>query len=435
MQHKVYFAITVMLLASCTSFEDAELTERKTFAHFYSSASDYTGTVAELDGDGGFILSGEIRNSDGTTDGLIIKTDARGHKVWERVMEQSVAKAILPTVNGYILAGDSVQLDAGSTDVHELSNTFARLVIMDAQGNITDKHITKSSIQRTVNNQQVTLNVDYHADAIALDANGRIIMLGSYRVPDENEASYVAAFAMSDISDSLWQKSYRSLEHHYMNANSVFVTPSSSIVWASKMYTSEQNLGREFLSVPNVGPNSAPINHSLYGESDQRNHSVADMQKSSVGYCAIGTYAEPSGLNANIYFVRINNNLDVMPETARYIDGQQLLLNNTLLTEATTSSSIDEGLAVTATDDGFLIAGSLTTNPTVGNGGKDILLIKLDPFGNLLWKKLMGGSGDEVISSIRQTSDKGFLLFGTNTINGLSSMMLLKTDENGDITN
>ena len=436
MQHKVYFAMTwVMLLASCTPFEDAELTERKTFVHFYSSARDYTGTVAELDRDGGFILSGEVRNEDGTIDALVIKTDARGHKVWENLMPHSLVKAILPTETGYILAGDSVRLNDLSADVHELSNSFARLVIMDLQGNVTDKHITKSSIKRTTNNRQVTLNVDYHADAITRGSDGRIIVLGSFRVPDENEASYVAAYDATNISDSLWQKSFQSLEHHYMNANSVFVTPSSSIVWASKMYTSEQTLGREFLSIPNVAPNSAPINHSLYGERDSRNHSVADMQKSSIGYCAVGTYAEPSGLNANIYFVRINNNLDVMPESARYIDGQDLLLNNTLLNDSTTSSSIDEGLAVAATDDGYLIAGSLTTNPTIGNGGKDILLIKLDSFGNLLWKKLLGGSGDEVISCIRQTPDKGFLLFGTNTINGLSSMMLLKTDENGDITN
>ena len=436
MQRKFYFAITCSLLtASCTPFEEAELTERKTFVHFYSSAADYTGTVAELDSDGGFILSGTVRKDDGATDALIIKTDPRGRKVWEKVIPSGVVNAILPLENGYVLAGDSIRLNPNSPDVHELNNSFARLITMDAQGNITGKHISSATIKRSVNSQQVTLNVDYHANALTLDNNGNLVLLGSFRVPDENESSFVAAYNPANISDSLWQKSYRSLEHHYLNCNSVFVTPSSSIAWASQMSKEEQSLGRQFLCVPHVAPNSAPINHSVFGESNSRNHAVADMQKSNTGYCAIGTYAETTGLNANIYFVRIDGNMNVMPETARYIDGQELLVNDGLLQDSTTSASVDEGLAVAATADGYLLGGSLTTNPTVGNGGKDILLVKLDPFGNVLWKKLLGGTGDEVVSSIRPTSDGGFLIFGTNTINGLSSMMLLKTDENGDITN
>lgn len=433
---KNYFAILcALLVAACTPFEDAELTERKTFVHFYSSAADYAGRVAELDPNGGYIFSGTARRIDGGTDAIVVKTDARGRKIWETVIPSGVVNAILPTETGYILAGDSVLLNPLSADVHELNNTFGRLITMDTEGNITGKHISSAKIKRAVNSQQVSLNVDYHANAVTQDGNGNIIVLGSFRVPDENESSFVAAYDPANISDSLWQKSYQSLDHHYRNCNSVFVTPMSSIVWASEMYTEEQSLGREYLSVPHVAANSAPINHSIFGERDSRNHSVADMQKSSSGYCAIGTYSETTGLNANIYFVRIDANMNIMPETARYIDGQELLINDQLLADKASSASVDEGLAIAATDDGYLLGGTITTNPTVGNGGKDILLVKLDPFGNLVWKKLLGGTGDEVVSSIRQTSDKGFLIFGTNTINGLSSMMLLKTDGNGEITN
>ena len=438
MKYTRYLGIVLILLvASCTKFEEAELTDRNTFVHFYSSGTDYVGTVAELDRDGGYILSGEVRKSDGVTDAIVIKTDSRGRKIWEKVIPSGVVNAIMPTDNGYVLAGDSIHLNAISSHVHELINTFCRLISMDLRGNITDNHISSGSVVRTINNQPATLNIDYHANALTMDKNGMIIVLGSFRVPDEKESSFVAAFHPSNIGDSLWQKSYQSLEHHYLNCNSVFVTPASSIVWASKMYTQEQSVGRQFVSVPHVAPNSAPINHSVFGERDARNHTVEDMQKSTQGYCAIGTYSETTGLNANMYFVRIDANLNILPESARYIDGQSLLLEDTVFRDdgRTNSTSVDEGTAITATDDGYLLVGSLTSTPTVGNGGKDILLVKLDPFGKLLWKKLLGGSGDEVITSIRQTPDKGFLLFGTNTINGLSSMMLLKTDENGDITN
>ena len=424
-------------LVACTKFEDAAPTERNNFVHFFSSATDYVGNVAEIDADGGYILSGEVRKSDGTIDALIIKTDRRGHKLWEKLIPSSVINAIKPVENGYVLAGDSIKLNPTSPDVNELVNTYARLMLMDGNGNIASKHVLAGSILTTQNNQDVTLNIDYHGEAVTLDGGGNVIMLGSFRVPGQNESAFVSAFNPSDIRDSLWQVSYQSLDHDYINCNSVHVTPSSTIVWASKLHTPEQGLSREFLSIPHVGPNSAPINHSVFGENDARNHSAEDMQKSSVGYAAIGTYSETSGLNANMYFVRIDANLSVIPESVRYIDGQELLMNDRVLTdgEKTLSTSFDEGLALAATSDGFVLAGALTSNPFVGNGGKDILLVKLDPFGNLLWKKLIGGTGDEVVSSIRETPDKGLLIFGTNTINGLSSMMLIKADPDGEITN
>src|SRR5690606_35285821 len=152
-------------------------------------------------------------------------------------------------------------------------------------------------------------------------------------------------------------------------------------------------------------------------------------------YCAIGTYTETNGSNGNIYFFRLDASLNVIPGSERYIDGEELIRNGGMLDPAarTTSSSLDEGLAIAATDDGYLLAGTLTTTPTVGNGGKDILLIKLDAFGSLVWNRLIGGSGDETVTSVRETADKGFLICGSNSINGLSTIMLLKTDRNGNL--
>lgn len=427
--------ILLVLLLSCTRFDDAEMTRRRSFVHFYSSATDYFGTVAELDHDGGYILSGEVRKDDGVKDALIIKTDSRGRKMWEKVIPKSIINSIIPWDNGYILAGDSIQSNPASAQVHELINSYARLILMNPDGDIVAQHVSSGTVRTRQNNEDVILNIDYHGQAVTLDQAGNIIMLGSFRVPGENETSFVSAYDPSDISDSTWYMSYGSLEHDYINSHSIHVTNSATIAWASKMHTPQQGVSRDFVSIPHVAPNSAPINHSLYGETDSRNHSVEDMRQSPVGYCAIGTYSETSGLNANMFFIRIDRNLNVIPGSARYIDGQELILNNRVFLdpEKTTSTSFDEGLAITATDDGFVLAGALTSTPTVGKGGKDILLVKLDATGNLLWKRIIGGTGEEVVSSIRETPDKGLLLFGTNTINGLSSMMLIKTDENGEI--
>jgi hypothetical protein len=437
MQYRIYLVAALLLFfhTSCTKFEDAEMTRRNTFVHFYSSATDYLGVVAELDSDGGYILTGEIRNDNGTSSSLIIKTDVRGHKLWEKIIPNGIMNAIKTTQNGYILLGDSIQLNPGSPEVNELVNTYARLLLMDTQGNILGQHITSGTVRRTVSNQPVDLNIDYHGNALTVDAAGNIIILGSFRIPGENEASFVASYDPSDISDSLWYRSYTSLDHDYINCNALHVTPGSELIWASKTFTQQQNVSREYLSISYVVPNSTYKNNSIYGESDARNHSVEDIQKSSVGYAAIGTYSETSGLNANMYFIRIDVNGNVVQESARYIDGEELMLNNHIMEfdSKTASSSFDEGQALTATSDGYVLAGTMTSTPTVGNGGKDILLVKLDAFGNLVWKKLIGGSGDEAVSSIRETPDGGLLVCGTNTINGLSTMMLMKTDSNGNL--
>lgn len=440
MQYKKYFAGAFLLvLAACTKFEDAEVTERNTFVHFFSSATNYIGIVAEPDSDGGFIVSGEVRQDNGMSHALIIKTDARGHKIWEKIVPNGVINAVKPAASGYVLVGDSIQLNTGALDVEvsELMNTYARLILMDTQGNIVDEHITTGTVRRTINDQPVTLTIDYHGSAFDVAPNGDIVMLGSFRVPGEREGTFVSAFDPASISDSLWYQPYASLDHDLFNCNSLHVTSGSDVVWASRTFTQEQNVSREFVSVSQVALNSTFKTHTLFGESDAGNHAVEDLRKSPVGYCAVGTYTETNGLNANIYFLRLDINLNLIPGSERYIDGEDLVRNNNIMgsNAKATSSSFDEGLAVTPTTDGYVVAGTMTSTPTVGNGGKDILLIKLDPSGNLIWKKLIGGTGDETVASIRQTTDGGLLICGTNTVNGLSTILLMKTDGSGNLDN
>ena len=98
-------------------------------------------------------------------------------------------------------------------------------------------------------------------------------------------------------------------------------------------------------------------------------------------------------------------------------------------------SIIDEGEAIAATKDGFVLAGSFTTIPAKGKGGKDIFLVKVDDLGNMLWAKTFGGSGDETVSVVRETDDGGLIICGTNTLGGYSSIFLIRTDKNGELKN
>jgi hypothetical protein len=85
------------------------------------------------------------------------------------------------------------------------------------------------------------------------------------------------------------------------------------------------------------------------------------------------------------------------------------------------SSDYDYAESVQQTSDGgYIVAGYTGSNggDVSGNhGGGDGWVVKLDVSGNLLWQKCLGGSGGDVIASIQQTSDRGYIVAGYTSSN------------------
>ena len=79
-------------------------------------------------------------------------------------------------------------------------------------------------------------------------------------------------------------------------------------------------------------------------------------------------------------------------------------------------SSLDFAYAVQQTNDGgFIVAGftESTDGDVLGNhGDKDVWLVKLSAIGTIEWQKCLGGSGWDEASSVRQTSDGGYVVAG-----------------------
>jgi hypothetical protein len=85
-----------------------------------------------------------------------------------------------------------------------------------------------------------------------------------------------------------------------------------------------------------------------------------------------------------------------------------------------------EGRCILETTDSNYVA--------VGCTEGDIRIFKVSKTGDSLWSKIYGGQGYEDVESVRQTSDKGFIIFGTTSSFGAGQedMWLIKTDSNGD---
>jgi hypothetical protein len=67
------------------------------------------------------------------------------------------------------------------------------------------------------------------------------------------------------------------------------------------------------------------------------------------------------------------------------------------------------------TDGGFVLAGFSFSNDgdVSGNhGGFDYWIAKLDAFGNIQWQKCLGGSYNDLATTIQQTTDGGFVVAG-----------------------
>ncbi len=77
---------------------------------------------------------------------------------------------------------------------------------------------------------------------------------------------------------------------------------------------------------------------------------------------------------------------------------------------------------IQTTDGGYMVAGiadSANGDVTLIKGMHDIWLIKLDDTGALQWQKTYGGSGDDYPTSIIQTTDAGYIFTGyTNSNDG-----------------
>ena len=77
---------------------------------------------------------------------------------------------------------------------------------------------------------------------------------------------------------------------------------------------------------------------------------------------------------------------------------------------------------IQTTDGGFLVGGYSKSNISGektenSRGGNDCWIIKLNSSGNIEWQKTIGGSGTDYLFSLIETNDSGYLIGTTSTSN------------------
>jgi len=84
------------------------------------------------------------------------------------------------------------------------------------------------------------------------------------------------------------------------------------------------------------------------------------------------------------------------------------------------------------TDEGYIIAGY---TDSFGSGGFDIWILKLDTYGNVTWEKTYGRIYNDYARSIQQTSDGGYIVAGytSSSISENFDLLVLKLDSSGNL--
>jgi hypothetical protein len=147
------------------------------------------------------------------------------------------------------------------------------------------------------------------------------------------------------------------------------------------------------------------------------------QQTSDGGYVVLGTTMsfEPRDTaathwgDANVYLLRLDE------------------FGDTLWSRRYGGTCDDYGNSVQQTSDGgYIVAG---TSSSFGRGDADVYLAKVDSSGHMLWSRTYGGHGTDVVWSVRQTRDGGYVLAGkTNSFSILSDFdaYLVRTNSDGD---
>jgi len=311
------------------------------FAKTYGGWSYDSATSVQQTSDGGYIVAGSTTSfGAGKRDIFLIKTDAEGNIIWAKTYggtEDEFASSVQQTSDGgYIVAGWTNSFGTGSYDFL----------------------------------------------LIKTDANGNIIWAKTYGGTDDDRA-----FSVQQTSDGgyIVAGSTWSFDAVVYDAFLIKTDANGNIQWA-KTY--------EVIALDNA---------------------LSVQQTSDGGYIVAGYTVTISGVGADIFLIKTDEKGNI--QWAKTYGGR----------------SWDDASSVQQTSDGgYIVAGGTYS---FGAGGRDIFLIKTDAKGNIIWAKTYGGTNDDGAFSVQQTSDGGYILAGeTNSFGaGGVDIFLIKTDANGNI--
>jgi hypothetical protein len=442
MMNRILLFLLLIGFISCSNLDSASPTKRNTFVHYYGGVGNYTASDAIQVKDGFVILGDSV----GTTGNaiVVIKTNTNGNLIWRKWINGASSSNIKRSSDGYLIIGDSMKFDFDQSSVKDQIIHKMRIIKLDS---LTGE-ILNGSNGKPLDFSWGTLELDdahrtdIRGGSLTFDNNGDIIstsVISRPKLPSLYQSTQISLHNPATLQMK-WTQVYNQDQRDYQNSKSVHFD-GVNIIYAASAVLNSTNTANSFVRILAYKDNSGYttfVNAALFGENETNEYySGSDVQPNAVGYGIIGTTKTYKGENSNIYFVQTLKDGTAISGTDIYIDGPSLLKDKKAVDKSVSIAQDEGNVIAPSTDGGFLLVGSTTSTAdgSWGNGGKDVLLVKISPFSEILWYKVFGGTGDEVPSSVKQTSEGGYLISGTLTLAGQNSIFIVKTDSNGEIKN
>ncbi len=388
MQNAFFYTLFIgTIIIGCKSIDNLEPNQTNTFLKFYSETDKMESKDLLVLDDGYLILS-----TYSATSTLLLKTDVQGNKIWADSLANFQGNSLAQTNDGYIIIGDSINTEAGTT--------FMQLI-----------KTTKDNGIRTESVFIGTTGVE-HGSAVTVTSTDQVISLGY--TADSSGDSIILMSYDSKLVD-VWPAPRKYLSE--LPANSIYDN-NGLITWIS-YYANQSSMSITTTLHDTEGNESNP---TLLNGQTLANTS-GDLAKTPAGYSVVQT---------------INSNGESKIGYSSLINGQ--ISSETILTSGEFETGNYNGYTLTNTLNGMLIAA--TTDKHVGQGeeartDQDLLLLEVDINGFIVLEGInqtFGGIGNEIPKRIRKTADGGYAILGTSTNSkGGQQTFLLKTNSKGEL--
>lgn len=424
MNYKFLLLIFSTLVAfSCNDEQAASPGDANTYIKFFGAENTDLAYMSKQTADGGCVLLGstEVVNDEGTSTFKIkvIKVDNNGNQLWQKIypsfdedpdgLISLTGRSIITVDDGYIIVGDSIQSN-GTTRNNSL-------LLMRINDSATDNNYEALAL----NYQNLTGDPTPH-DVIGLDV---------IQDTDGNFRIISNVMSGSTVMGTIFSKINADFSFDLNDCNYEF--PGNLVLVKSLHETSDGNFifggtNRSTAIDNSVLRRVSACFNSQSGGSDNlvsdptSNYTAGQVISTSTGYAMVGSNVTAS--QTDIFFALFNGDGSVR-------DSSLKLYNNPDGDFDGIGDNDALGLAISNTNDGGFIIGGETLEDTAGE--EDILLIKTDALGNIQWTKVIGNSNEERATYIQQAADGGYLIFGNTEFGGIDTMVLIKTDKNGDI--
>ena len=424
---RILYFLPFLLMASCFSEEKVDIGSSDTFIRYFNGGyNDYPVSIAKTT-DAGYIILSNMALNDGRFKIKLIKTDHQGNTVWTHVypaFNTTAADPARPSKRAFgllvledgsfVLAGENI------TKVNNKTRSQVLVMTVDAEGkqNSEKVYTSPSSIRG------IAITENTHPDS--LDASKKpkgYIVLGSIYTDESNltndpENMIVGGIRKSDLA-ATWLRSYGNGDSNL--TNKIFLDASGSLFFGGTV--TRQNKSKVRLVKTQQGLENTDFDLAI-GD-PQFNESGNDICRYGFGFAVIGS-TNKNG-ERDIFYQRLS-------EDGTVIGSASIFPVTTPDGTAVPGNKGGNALGVTQ-DGGLLLAGTVPSNEALGfgRGGSDMYLIKIDAFGTINWQKDFGSVKDDQSIATLQADDGGYIILGRTILAGLETIMMMKTDKNGNV--